>query len=635
MIYFNSFKNIKVLSKIKTISLIIICLLFSITPVNAQKIKKVPNILILFASQSNTPAYNRILSGMTDRFSESYGDSININLEYLDKENYPAGKYPREQFDLINEKYRNSNLDLLISVGINAIEIIKTNAADYLLKLPVVSLDLDFSDFGYPSNLSLNERTTEIRLKLNFEKSIKEAMELFPKTDSVYFIGGVSNFDKLMLSISKQVAEKILKNKSVNFITDLTMDEITARVKNLPDNSLAIMANFNMDQKKVVYNNPESVRIISRSSDAPLFIYTSTGFGEGAIGGYILDFEKAGWISGDAAVRILNGTDPTSIKVDENDFYRYLYDWRALKRWKIENSNRLPDGSTVLYKEADFLDDYKWIFGVSLLFLILQSSLIANLIRLNRNQKIMTAQIIDAQNKYKDFLHEDRSLRLGQLTASLSHEIAQPLTAILSNAQAGINFIKSNQATPELLTEILQKIVENDKRTASIINSIRGMLKVENREKEKIELNSVIDEVLQIYKGEAIQNHIEIDFRSTEQNVYVLADRIQIQQVLINLIINAAQSMEKLNTKNKNISISQSINDQKVIVSICDNGSGIDELYKEKLFRPFESTKLDGMGIGLAICRNIIEDHFGEIWAENLPQGGAKFSFSLKVIKDG
>lgn len=620
---------------IKTFSLVIFCLLFSISPIDAQEVKKVPNILILFASQSNTPAYNRILNGMTDRFLASYGDSINTYLEYLDKEKYPSGKFPREQFDLINEKYLNSNIDLLICVGINVIDVIKPNAADYLLKLPVVSLDLDFSEFGYFSNLSLNEQTAEVRLKLNIEKSIKDAMSLFPKTESIFFIGGVSYFDKLMLSISKQVADRILNDKSVYYITDLTMNEVAARIKNLPDNSIAILANFNVDQKNVVYNNPEAVRIISRNAKAPLFIYTSTGFGDGAIGGYVLDFERAGWISGDAAVKILDGTDPTSIKVGESEYYHYLYDWRALKRWKIENSNLLPEGSTVLFKEANLLQEYKWIFGAALLFLILQSSLIANLIRLNRNQKIMTAEIIKTQNKYRDFLHEDRSLRLGQLTASLSHEIAQPLTAILSNAQAGINFIKSNQATPELLTEILQKIVENDKRTASIINSIRGMLKVENREKEKIELNSLIDEVLQIYRSEAIQKNIEIDFSSIEQNVYILADRIQIQQVLLNLIINADQSMERINTKNKNISISLSINNQEVIVSVCDKGSGIDESDKEKIFRPFTSSKIDGMGIGLAICRNIIDDHFGEIWVENLPEGGAKISFSLKVIKDG
>jgi two-component system, LuxR family, sensor kinase FixL len=121
---------------------------------------------------------------------------------------------------------------------------------------------------------------------------------------------------------------------------------------------------------------------------------------------------------------------------------------------------------------------------------VLQSLLIANLIRLNRNQKLMTKKIIETENKYREFLHEDRSLRLGQLTASLSHELNQPLTAILSNAQAGINFVNSNEATPELLKEIFQKIVDNDKRGASILSSIRGMLKLESREKEKVNVNN-------------------------------------------------------------------------------------------------------------------------------------------------
>ena len=229
------------------------------------------------------------------------------------------------------------------------------------------------------------------------------------------------------------------------------------------------------------------------------------GLGEGSIGGYLLSFKNVGLISGVIAIKILNGADPNSFKITERDYYEYVFDWKQLKSWNLINSDLIPDGSTIMYEDISFVNKYKWVGGLVLLFIVMQTLLIANFIRLNRNQKVMTKKIMDSENRYRDFLHQDRSLRLGQLTASLSHEINQPLTAILSTAQAGINFIDSNEANPEFLKQILQKIVDNDKRTASILSSIRGMLKLENREKERVNLNFLIDDIITVYNGEAVK----------------------------------------------------------------------------------------------------------------------------------
>jgi signal transduction histidine kinase len=412
------------------------------------------------------------------------------------------------------------------------------------------------------------------------------------------------------------------------------MDETLMQVRNLPNNSIIFIPYFTTDSKSVPYNNPEAIRLMSKYASSPIFHLSDLGIGEGSVGGYVMSFGKVGLLTGEVAVKILNGTDPNSITITEKDYYEYIFDWRELKRWNLADSDLIPEGSTILFEEISYFDKYKWIVGVVLLFLILQSFLIINLIRLNRNQKLMTRKIIETESRYRGFLHEDRSLRLGQLTASLSHELNQPLTAILSTAQAGINFINSNEANPELLKQILQKIVENDKRGASILSSIRGMMKLESRKKEKVDLNSLINEVLTIYKGEATRHNTKLNVILLNEPVYVLADRIQIEQVLLNLIFNASQSMEKINAANRLMTITQSIDKENITVSVRDNGKGIDEAIKEGIFKPFITSKKEGTGIGLVICRSIIEDHQGKIWAENIPDGGAKFSFSLKIIKD-
>jgi two-component system sensor kinase FixL len=225
-------------------------------------------------------------------------------------------------------------------------------------------------------------------------------------------------------------------------------------------------------------------------------------------------------------------------------------------------------------------------------------------------------------------------LRMGQLTASLSHELNQPLTAILSTAQAGIRFLETNRHDPELLKEVLHKVVENDKRAAGILSGIRGMMKLENRKKDRINLNSLIEELLTIYRGEAIDQKIKIVVKLTEKPVFIFADRILISQVVLNLLSNAINAMETAGSTSKVVEICETAEGDHVTVSVRDYGTGISKAVEANLFKPFITSRTDGLGIGLAISRDIIEDHQGTIWAENQLDRGAKFSFRLKIQPD-
>lgn len=596
---------------------------------------KTKNILILFSLIPTTPAYRTILDGIRQKLTEEYGYAYRLHQEYLETDRFTDDSYQRERFNLYNDKYRNLDIDLLIVVGINIIPTVKKYASKYLLLLPTVSLDYDFSNYGIQTEIRLNNKTASLGLKLNVEKSIATALDLFPETETVYFICGSSIYDKLFMEISKKAAEKTIKNKNVIFINEIIMDDLLREVKLLPEKSIIFIPNFIRDSKMIPYFNPEAIRLIRRESNRPVFNYNDTGFGDGSIGGYVISFAKVGPLTGEVAVKILNGVDPNSIKISENEYYEYLFDWRELKKWGIETSETIPIGSLIKYEQTNFFDKYKLVVGAVLLFIVLQTLLITNLVRLNRVQKLITKKLIETENKYREFLHVDRSLRLGQLAASLSHELNQPLTAILSTAQAGINFINSNEATPELLKQIFQKIVENDKRGALILSSIRKMMKLETRQKEKIDLNDLIEEIAAVFHSEATKLNIKMEVVLADRPAYVLADGIQIQQVLLNFILNASQAMEKVKNSNKKIIISNSINNGNVIVAVQDRGKGVDEPEKEKLFKPFITSKKEGTGIGLVICRSIIEDHDGKIWAENLPEGGAKFSFSLRMLNDG
>jgi signal transduction histidine kinase len=389
-----------------------------------------------------------------------------------------------------------------------------------------------------------------------------------------------------------------------------------------------------MDIKGVPYYNPESIRLISQAANAPVFAYSDMGFGEGAVGGYILSFSKIGPLAGETAVKILQGANPAEIIITEHDIYDYLFDWRELKRWGLAGSKLIPKGSTIRFEEISFFEKFRLIILIVVLFLVMQSLFIIFLVRLNRKYKQIAMQLIEAENKYRELVSEDRVLRLGQLTASLSHELNQPLTAILSTAQAGIRFVDSGNPEMDLLKELFQNIVEDDKRTASILSSIRGMMKLEKREKEKVNLNVLIEEIIYIFRGESTKKSIRLEMILSDQPVCIQADAIQIQQVIMNLILNAIQSIEKAHSDNRLIIISEIASHEYVTVSVRDYGEGIAAGIIGRLFKPFVTSKKEGTGIGLSISRSIIDDHQGKIWAENMPDGGALFAFSMKICKD-
>jgi signal transduction histidine kinase len=434
------------------------------------------------------------------------------------------------------------------------------------------------------------------------------------------------------LNAARKAEDNFDKRRKYHFITGISMDEALGMVRKLPDSSIIVIPGFNVDSKGVPYYNTESIRLISQAANAPVFAYSDIGFGDGAVGGYILSFNKIGLLAGETAVKILRGADPADIIIKENDIYEYLFDWRELKRWGLVGSKLIPDGSIIKFAEVNFFEKYRLVIILAVMFTVLQSLLIFNLIRLNRKQKQVTRRLIDTENRFRELAREDRILRLGQLTASLSHELNQPLSAVLSTAQAGLRFIASDKIDKALMTEILENIVEDDKRAASILSSIRSMLKLEKREKEKTNLNILVKEMVNIFNREAIEKNISLNVSLAEVPVYIMADRIQIQQVLLNFLTNAAQELIHSKPGEKSIFISELVKDGQVTVSVRDTGNGFDETNKENLFKPFITTRKEGFGIGLAISQSIIDNHGGKIWAENIPGGGAKFSFSLKII---
>jgi len=331
---------------------------------------------------------------------------------------------------------------------------------------------------------------------------------------------------------------------------------------------------------------------------------------------------------------ILKGAQINNIHIRKNNFYEDVYDWQEVNRWGLSQSKAIPADSIFLYRPVNFWKTYRWYVIAVLLFLVAQSLLIMYLVTLNRRQKETARQRLETEKIYHDMVREDRLLKMVELTASLSHELNQPLTAILFNAQAGKRFLKTGKMDLQQAEEIFDYIIEDDKRAGGIISSVKSLMKMETREMENVDLKLIIQETVDIFYSEAITKNITIKTRLPASQVWIFGERIQLQQVLLNLFRNGINAMENCAPENKLLEIALKVNKGSATVSVRDNGCGIDPEIKEKLFKAFVSGSKKGFGIGLALSRTIIENHRGEIWANNLSGGGAEFSFRLKMIRE-
>jgi len=225
----------------------------------------------------------------------------------------------------------------------------------------------------------------------------------------------------------------------------------------------------------------------------------------------------------------------------------------------------------------------------------------------------------------------DRTTSMGQLTGSIAHELNQPLTGILSNAQAAEMMLKRGDCDFDELAEIMSEIVADTKRGGQVIQNLRELYREQKSDYQPVDINTLVTDTVTLLNSEFIVQKTLVTIETAPSLPPVEGNRIQIQQVLVNLIMNAVQAMAETPRDKRDLSIETSSDATEVRVSVEDRGSGIDPEKIDTIFEPLASWKPGGTGMGLSISNSIIRAHGGRMWAENRPEGGARLGFSLPV----
>lgn len=234
----------------------------------------------------------------------------------------------------------------------------------------------------------------------------------------------------------------------------------------------------------------------------------------------------------------------------------------------------------------------------------------------------------------EEYTHIARVSAMGELVASLAHELKQPLTAIRSNAQAAQRFLTGDKPDIDELHEVLKDIIKDNRRADDVIGKLRALMRKSELQITELNINEVVHDILPLVNSYEIMRNISLKLELDENIQLVAGDRIQLQQVFLNLILNSTEALMNEEMKLGTIVVRTSQkHTENVVVSVKDNGLGIEEKAMSHLFEPFYTTKKEGLGMGLAISRSIIEEHGGRSWAENNPDSGATFYFTIPVSK--
>jgi C4-dicarboxylate-specific signal transduction histidine kinase len=231
--------------------------------------------------------------------------------------------------------------------------------------------------------------------------------------------------------------------------------------------------------------------------------------------------------------------------------------------------------------------------------------------------------------------HANRVAILGQLSASIAHEVNQPIAAVVTNAQVALRMLSAESPNLELIQQALTRIVRDGKRAGDIVGRTRALARKASPRRQGLEINEAILEAIGVTHGEAVMNRVSIQTRLAEGLPLVQGEPVQLQQVMINLIINAVEAMSTQGDGGRDLVISTvKRRSGGVLVTVRDCGPGVDPEDLDRIFDAFYSTKPDGLGMGLSICRAIIERHGGKLWATRIVPQGTLFQFTLPASMD-
>ena len=516
--------------------------------------------------------------------------------------------------------------DIVLSIGAPAATFVQKYRAQLFPETPMV---LTAVEQRLVNRTGLTEKDTVVPVYNDFPGFFRSILQVLPDTQTIAVVIGASPLEKFWLDEVKTEAKSFEDRVAFVWYADLSFEEILKRATALPAHTVLFWGLMSVDAAGVAHEGDLALRSLHAVANAPIFSFQEAFFGGETVGGPMHSVAGSSEKTVNAAIRILGGEKPADIKIEPIGFASPKYDWREIRRWGISESN-LPRGSKVLFREPSIWERYSWQLALIASVILVQGVLISGMLHERRRRRLAE---VESRQRLAELAHVNRYSAAGELTISIAHELNQPLGSILTNTETAELMLKGSSPNLDEVREILADIRRDDQRAAEMIRRLRGMLQKVPFELRDIDLNETVREAIGFMRALAEGRGIALIYAPAATELPIRGDAVQLQQVVLNLIMNAMDAISGVQVGKREIGVTTIRSGAYAEIGISDTGLGIAASDLKNVFDRFFTTKPHGMGMGLAIVRTIVEAHHGQISVENQLSGGALFTIRLPIAR--
>jgi signal transduction histidine kinase len=582
-------------------------------------------VLVLFSGSRLLPANILFDESLRQSLASRAAGPFDCCGEFLDEVDFPD-RYDERMLDLLREKYQERTPDVVVTFAPPSLEFYLRHRSQLFADAPIVFASVNASLGGGATESGI----TGVRSSFDASATLHLALSLHPRTRQVFAIPDVSGTD------STRGAKTLLRAGELpiplHILERQPLPQLLTRLRGLPENSLVIdLAGFDSSIGSRAPPDLGAMQRMSEASRAPIYGMTDPLVENGLVGAVTTPMDSLGRATAELVLRVVSRDKAGELPPVKNLEAAALFDWRQLQRWGVRTAD-LPAGSVVRFKPPSFWRQHLLLVVTTGALFLLQTGLILALVLQSRRRRRAE---LDARRRREELAHMTRVATMGELTASLAHEINQPLAAILSNAQAAQRLLATGDGQVEEIQDILADIAADDQRAGEVIRRMRTLLRKEDPNPTEVDVNELVDEVVGLVGGEMILQNVSLALDLSSRVGRVHGDRVQLQQVLLNLIVNALDAMKEVEGGGRRVLVrTVAAGPRSVEVSVQDTGAGIAADKLDQIFEPFVTTKPHGMGLGLSICRSIIQAHGGRIGSKTNADRGTTFWFTLPTLDE-